>query len=253
MAGLYGLLILIAAVLFSARYTWWIPPKPWEKGWPRVLMYHQTCSSLLPGGMNTQPECFERQLNWLISKKAVFCTLSELADKMNRDEEGRFVALTFDDGFADNYEEAFPLVQKCGAKMTIFLAPENSAVRALSANQIQTMQQSGLVEFGAHTLSHKNLTALDDATAQHEIRASMDAVARLTDHACRCFAYPFGRFEEKHMQMVRESGMPYAVSTKKRIRPWSKIDPLAVPRISINGKMNRFQFYLAVSRGKYRV
>ena len=137
--------------------------------------------------------------------------------------------------------------------MTIFLAPENSAVRALSADQIQTMQQSGCVEFGAHTLSHHNLTSLNDSAARHEIRASMEAVRHITGRDCRCFAYPFGRFEEKHMQMVCESGMPYAVSTKKRILPWSEINPLAVPRISINGKMNRFQFYLAVSRGKYRV
>ena len=248
-----GVILVIVGVLFSVNYTWWKIPKPWEKGWPRVLMYHQICSAIPPNGMNTPPDFFERHLQWLKSKKAIFCTLPELIDKMARNEDGRFVALTFDDGFADNYEEAFPVIRKYGAKMTVFLAPENSGIKSLDAHQIQMMQQSGCIEFGAHTLSHVNLTSLDDPTARHEIAASMNAVRQLTGKPCACFAYPFGRFERKHMQMVKESGMLCAVSIKKRILPWSKIDPLAIPRISINGKMNRFQFYLAISRGKYRV
>ena len=246
-------LAVVIAVLISTHYTWWRIPRPWKKGWPRVLMYHHIWSSAPPSGMSTSPKTFERHIRWLVSKKAVFCTLSELADKMNRNEEGRFVALTFDDGYVDNCDEAFPIVQKYGAKMTVFINPGKSDAGLLQAHQIQMMQQSGCVEFGAHTLSHVNLTTLDDATARHEISASKVAVEQLTGKPCTSFAYPYGRFNQAHMHMVGESGMPYAVSIIRWIRPWSEVDPLAIPRVGINGKMNCLQFSLSLSRGNYRV
>ena len=253
MAGLYGLLILVAVLFFSARYTWWLPPKPWKKGWPRVLMYHHVSPDRPAGGMNVRPADFEQHLRRLKSKRAVFCTLSELADKMNRKEEGRFVALTFDDGFADNYQFAYPLLKKYDAKMTVFLAPDCPGIESLSPESIWEMQRSERVEFGAHTLSHVNLTTLDDTLAAQEITASAKTVEKLSGAPCRCFAYPFGRFMEKHKRMVAEAGMSLAVCTKKRIRPWTQIDPLAIPRNSMNGKMNRLQFHLALTRRKYRV
>ena len=253
MTALYGLLIVAAIVALSMHYTWWLLPKPWKKGWPRVLMYHHIAPHKPAGGMNTPPERFELHLKWLKSKGAKFCTLSELADKMDRKEEGRFVALTFDDGFIDNYQFAYPLIRKCGAKMTVFLATNCSEIESIPPEAIREMQQSGCVEFGAHTLSHVNLTTIDDVLAAQEITDSCKAVARLSETSCRCFAYPFGRFEEKHKRMVADAGMTLAVSVKKRIFPWSQIDPLAIPRISTNGKMNRLQFHLALTRGKYRV
>ena len=253
MTGLYGFLVIAAVLFFSARYTWWLPPKPWKKGWPRTLMYHHITPDKPAGGMNVCPAAFERHLIWLKSRKAVFCTLSELADRMNRHEEGRFVALTFDDGFADNYQFAYPLIKKYGAKMTVFMAPNCPGIESIPPEAIREMQQSGLVEFGAHTINHVNLTTLDDTSAMQEIAASGAAVEKLSGTACRCFAYPFGRFDEKHKRMVTEAGMSLAVSTKKRILAWPEIDPLAIPRISMNGKMNRLQFHLALTRGKYRV
>jgi peptidoglycan/xylan/chitin deacetylase (PgdA/CDA1 family) len=253
MIVLYGVLAAIAFLLFSARYTWWLQPKPWGKGWPRVLMYHHISPTALASGMNTPPERFERHLKWLQAQGAIFCTLSELAVKMNNKEEGRFVALTFDDGFADNYQFAYPILKKHGARMTVFVAPDCPGIEGLSPEAIREMQQDGRTEFGAHTLTHVNLTTLDDASAAQEIAASAAAVEKLSGAPCRSFAYPFGRFEEKHQRMVEEAGMPLAVSTKKRILNWDNINPLAIPRISINGEMNRLQFHLALTRGKYRV
>ena len=203
--------------------------------------------------MNTHPQSFERQINWLKRRGAVFCTLSELVGRMDRAEDGRFVAITLDDGFIDNYTEAFRIVQKHGAKMTAFLNPGIEQPGLLGTGQIQAMQNSGCVEFGAHTLSHPNLTELDDDTARHEITASIRAVEALTGVPCTTFAYPFGRFEARHMQLVREAGIATAVSIKSRILPWAKVDPLAVPRIGTNGKMTLLQFALAVSRGRHRV
>jgi len=149
--------VWVIAAIFSAHHTWWKLPKPWEKGWARVLVYHHVSASLPPSAMNTLPRSFERQIRWLKRRRAIFCTLSELVVRMNRNEEGRFVAITLDDGYVDNYSEAFRIVQKHEAKMTVFLNPGMHGSELLDAGQIQTMQCSGCVEFGAHTLTHPDL------------------------------------------------------------------------------------------------
>jgi len=61
--------------------------------------------------MNTQPHSFERQIRWLKRRKAQFCTLSELVGRMNRQEEGRFVAITLDDGYVDNFTQAYRIIK----------------------------------------------------------------------------------------------------------------------------------------------
>lgn len=247
------ILLFAAGVYLSAHYTWWRRPRPWKQGWPRILMYHRVNPSLPRSGMNVPPDVFERHLKLLKSRKAVFCTLSELAERMDRREKGRFVALTFDDGFDDNLEHAFPLIRNHGAKMTVFYAAGYKSIPRLLPKDIAAMQASGLVEFGAHSLTHANLTTLDDAAAKQEIVQSKTDVEQLTGVPCRCFAYPYGRFEDKHMRMVEAAGMNLAVSVKKKVLPWNITDRLAIPRIGVNGEMNGLQFHLALTRGRYRL
>lgn len=239
---------LIAIILILAvanRYQLWRIAKP--TSWPRLLMYHSIAPEA-PTGMNTHPEVFETQIAWLKKQGYDFCTVTELlANPANKK-----VAITFDDGFANNYHYAFPILQKYQAKATIYLAPQIADIDKLTHQQIQTMQASGLIEFGAHSVSHINLAQTPADQAQQEIQQSKQQVEQITGQPCHSFAYPFGRFNEQVVAWVKQAGFSSAVTTQKKIIANPQQQPLTIPRISTHGAMDKGQFYVAFSRGRYK-
>ena len=242
-------LSLLGALFFAAHYNFWRPKRPVSL--PRILMYHSIRKD--PGDTHSElvvtPEAFEKQLKLLQSKNYKFLTISELLNsKTNQDPR---VAITFDDGFKDNYEIAFPLLKKYSAKATIYLAPDINGIEKLSTAMIQEMVSSGLIEFGAHTLSHCNLEKSDLETANIEIKGSKEKVEELTGMNCEAFAYPFGRFNNDVAAIVKETGFTSAVTVKKGIS--EIIDPFRIMRISVLRSTNIVQFRIALSRGRYRV
>jgi peptidoglycan/xylan/chitin deacetylase (PgdA/CDA1 family) len=237
--------LALAMLWLANRYQLWRIPKP--TSWPRLLMYH-SISNEPPTGMNTPPANFEAQLALLKRQGYVFCTVSELLATSQK----KAIAITFDDGFANNYDDAFPVLQKYHAKATIYLAPDIADIKKLSREQIVTMQASGLVEFGAHSLHHINLSQADAAQAQAEIMGSKERVEQLTGQPCVSFAYPFGRFSDETVELVKAAGFSSAVTTKKNIIANLSKQPWTIPRISTHGAMTKRQFYIAVTRGRYK-
>lgn len=242
-----GLLLLPGLLFLLGRYAIWLPGRNPE--WPRLMMLHRVTPALAASGMNMPPARFEKLLQLLHKRNYVFVTVSELMDAADRH---RHIALTFDDGFADNYHYAFPLLKKYGVKATIYLAPDIPDIEKLSPAQIAEMSASGLVEFGAHTLRHVNLTRLDAAEAEREIRDSKTAVTALAGH-CRSFAYPFGRFTVEHEKMVAAAGYDSAVSTRKAVELVDGRNRFRLPRISTSGVMDGVQMRIALAKGRYRI
>jgi peptidoglycan/xylan/chitin deacetylase (PgdA/CDA1 family) len=242
-----GFLALAALLFFMGRHTFWLPYR--APRLPRILMLHQVDPSLPPSGMNMPPERFEVLIRLLQKKKLRFLTVSEL---VKRHAEQPSVALTFDDGYADNYLYAFPLLKKYNVKATIYLTPDIEGMVKLTDAQIKEMADSGLVEFGAHTLTHINLLKSTDEVALAEIEGSRTRIASLLGE-CNSFAYPFGRFDQHHQDMVRDSGFSSAVSTRKRIEPISNANIFNLPRISTNGTMSVFQMKIALAKGRFRL
>ncbi|QJD72403.1 polysaccharide deacetylase family protein [Marinobacterium sp. LSUCC0821] len=214
-------------------------------------MYHSINERVdnLNAELAVDPKNFEKQLKLLKSKEYEFCTISELID--SHKSNTKCVAITFDDGFKDNYEIAFPLLKKYGAKATIYLAPEISEIEKLSPEMIREMATSGLVEFGAHTLNHINLQNCDLETARFEVLTSKSRVEELTGKRCNAFAYPFGRFTDEVVDIVKTSGFNSAVTVKKGIS--EIVDPFRIMRISVLRSTNLLQFRIALSRGRYKV
>ena len=247
---------LITVVIFLlwvlGQYTFWLPHRSWKI--PRILMLHQVSSQEPASGMNMQPEKFEQLLKLLQKKKIKTLTMTEWLEYSQSSHLGdqKVVALTFDDGFLDNYTYAFPLLEKYQAKATIFLSPNFAAIEKMQPEQLAIMSKSGLVEFGAHTMTHPNLNNISDEQAMQEILASKKWVVEQIGY-CNNFAYPFGRFSPKHMDMAKEAGFLSAVSTKKRIQPLSVDNQYCLPRISISGKMNMLQLRIALRVGRYRL
>jgi peptidoglycan/xylan/chitin deacetylase (PgdA/CDA1 family) len=144
-------------------------------------------------------------------------------------------------------------LKKYKVPATIYLTPDIRCIEALSSSQIKEMQASGFVEFGAHTMTHVNLTKVDNEIAQKEIAQSKEAVEKLTGILCESFAYPYGRYNEQHVQMVKDAGFTTAVTTKKAIATFDHLNPYTLPRLSISGCINMIQFYLILSRGRYKL
>ena len=126
-----------------------------------------------------KPKDFEKQMNWFYKNNWKSFTISELV-KLDEIPEKSFV-ITFDDGYEDNFTNAFSVLQKYNFKATIYLVPnqtinhweeKNTTVLSnlLNEKQILEMQNSGLIEFGSHTLSHVNLSIISDEQLINELR-----------------------------------------------------------------------------------
>lgn len=241
------LILLIVFLAGLVRYQFWRPRRPAH--WPRLLMYHSV-SPDQEDGMNISPRRIERHLVVMKRLGYRFVTVSELRDLWEQGVREPMVALTFDDGFANNYQYLFPLLKKHHIKATIYLATQIEGIAALSQQQIKEMHASGLIEFGAHTCHHVNLLLMQDEQAKREIEQSVQAVREMVGQ-CRTFSYPYGRFDERHVAMVAATGCDTAVTVKKAIAEPSQ-RWLVLPRIGIHGKTDALQLYVALTRGKYR-
>ena len=104
---LAGLLSLVAVLYVLGNYTFWLPLRSAKL--PRVVMLHQVTPHEDASGMNMPPAKFEQLLQYLVKRKATFCFVSEL-DQYNG--KSNVFALSFDDGFMDNYQYAYPLLKK---------------------------------------------------------------------------------------------------------------------------------------------
>ncbi len=250
--AIFLILVVIGLFWILGQYTFWLPHRSWKI--PRILMLHQVTADEPASGMNMQPEKFERLLQLLHKKNIKTLTMSEWLEHSQSQKlsHQKVVALTFDDGFLDNYTGAFPLLEKYHAKATIFLSPKFAAIEKMQPEHLAIMTKSGLVEFGAHTMTHPNLNNISDEQAMQEILDSKKWVEQQVGY-CYNFAYPFGRFSAKHMDMVKDAGFRSAVSTKKRIQSLSAENLYCLPRISISGKMNMMQLRIALRVGRYRL
>jgi len=215
------------------------------------LMYHSINDDV---GNNhpdlvVTPANFRTQLNYLKKRGYQFLTMSELISG-DYDSAPR-VALTFDDGFQDNYTEMLPILKEFQAKATIFLCPNMPDIEKLTEDQILEMQASGLVEFGAHTMTHINLSQASDDDAMYEITESKKQVEKMIGAPCPSFAYPYGRLDDRIATYVEQAGFTSAVVVKKGIEAID--DKYRIKRISVLGKTDKLQFHIAISRGRYRV
>lgn len=263
--------ILLAVLLwflwFSDRYAWWKKAVDWR--YPRILMYHMV-SEPVPGaqfnGLRVSPASFERQLRWFSEEGWTFVTLSELVEKPCVEKT---VALTFDDGFEDNFSQALPILQKYGAKATLYLvndrhdrdwSVQKKAHHAsgelmrepkLSDVQVRQMLDTGLIELGAHTLTHANLSRLSVDEKKHEILASKQQLEALFQTQVSSFAYPFGIYDAaEDPALVQQAGFATAVTTQEGITTDIKQQAFELKRVKISGKDAFFSFKIKVRCGR---
>ena len=190
----------------------------------RVLMYHRV-TDLAGDRLSVKPAEFARQMDFLRARGYRVVPLSELEAALNSSSPA--LVLTFDDGFRDFYENAYPVLRERKLPAAVFVITglvegkvelpryRNRPGRAepLTWEMLREMAGGGIV-IGSHTLTHRELTGLSPGEAREEIEASAVRIGEKTGARPEWFSYPRGKFGRETVSLVRAAGYRGAVTVR---------------------------------------
>ena len=188
--------------------------------WGRVLHYHNVPDSAVAS--------FEIQLRYLTSHYTIV-SLEEMVRRVREGPmDGQCVALAFDDGYLDNYANAFPVLRQYGVPATFFVSTgfidgsgksdaeaQFSAQRlgvasshAMSWDHLKEMLNCGC-SVGSHTRKHTRLVGLGEEELMEEVTTSKQQIEDVLGAPCLHLAYPFGTsndIDDLAVQSIRNAG-----------------------------------------------
>jgi peptidoglycan/xylan/chitin deacetylase (PgdA/CDA1 family) len=169
--------------------------------------------------LSVTPANFEAQLAWLQSQGYESITLTDLVYHLSRGWPlpDKPVILTFDDGYRDNYTNAFPLLQEYGYTGTFFLVTgpidfENPDY--LTWDMVEEMHQAGM-DFQPHSYRHLDLRGTGLDFLIFEILAPKEAIEARTGETPRFYAYPSGRYDDRTIAVLKSANYWGAVITEQ--------------------------------------
>lgn len=183
-----------------------------------VLLYHHVGSRDLRAWprLTVSPADFERQLQFIKTLGFSPITCRKWIAWLARGETlpRNPVLLTFDDGYADLAQYAFPLLAKYGFPATVFLVTSRIGQASdwvaaegwqpqllLNAEQIRYWSANG-IEFGSHGTSHRRIPEMSSQELDRDLAGSIDEIRSLIGAAPVAFAYPFGAVADRERRTV---------------------------------------------------
>lgn len=214
-----------------------------------ILMYHQV-GPFLPMREHRATYChvdrFRAHMAWLRRLGCHVCSLQEAwRDLQAGCLPPRTVVLTFDDGYENFRQYAWPVLQEHGWTASVYLIASAIGGRAdwlrqagheaaplLDWPAIRALRREG-VHFGSHALHHVPLAALPPLRQRRELRVSRLRLEDGLGEAVTEICYPYGSHDRVTLEAAAEVGYRFGV-TCVRARVRSGWDPLALPRKAVS-------------------
>ncbi|SRR5712691_3516430 len=229
-----------------------------------ILMYHEiTTEPTSTGRLAVRPDTFAQQLGYLKAAGYSTLTAGQFASALNfegglnsagRSLPAKPVVLTFDDGFADFYDTALPLLERHGLTGTLFVTSgwtggsgeylsRHRPPGMLSGEQIREIAGAG-IEIGAHSVTHPELDQLSAGSLRQELVGGKQALEDLLGAPVPGLAYPFGYSSKAVRTSAAAVGYEYACVVGNRLAS-TGADRFALPRLTI-GRSTRPHIFARV-------
>ncbi|HXH61948.1 MAG TPA: polysaccharide deacetylase family protein [Fimbriimonadaceae bacterium] len=209
-----------------------------------VLMYHRVkpltpneAQSPLLRDLTVDPTDFEQQVAYLAEQGYTFLFAREVSQAVreHRPLPLKSVAITLDDGYLDNFQHAYPILKKYGAKATVFVVTNNLTRPDRLHPEHLTAMSGPNVWFGSHTVHHYDLTKLNDATLEFELVESKRVLSSLLHEDVTSIAYPAGAYDDHVVQYALNAGY-----TSGWMKGGGMVTPdedlMLLPRVRVSGR-----------------
>lgn len=174
-------------------------------------------------GLFTTPRLLKFQLRFLKMLGYRFATLRDALQV----SDGKVAVVTFDDGYADNFTEGLPVLQRLDIPATVFVITGDVGARQLSWDEageklpadfmswddLRVLSACGW-EIGSHAHSHIHLARYAKERQQYEIVRSVREIEENLGETPVSFAYPYGSYDQRTMEVLRQTGIKNAVTIK---------------------------------------
>ena len=184
-----------------------------------ILMYHyirtppSTRTDMLGYRLTVSPQDFQAQMDWLYANHYHPVTFDQVrayfAGSMGLPSKP--VVITFDDGYADLYTTAFPILQAHGFSAVAYIVSGFvDRGRYVTHDQVLEMDRAG-IEIASHTVDHADLARASSGMATYQLVQSKSWLERLVGHPVVDFAYPSGKYNLQTIQLLGQFGYDTAV------------------------------------------
>ncbi len=178
-----------------------------------ILMYHYVSlppedADIYRVDLSVSPDNFRAQMQYLADNGHTTIDLYTLSRAITNHEPlpPKPVILTFDDGYVDNYEIAYPILESFGFVGTFFIPTEfidNNRAGYMTWAMIEEMAAAGH-RFEPHSRTHPDLRARDNDYLIWEILGPQETLTAHIGYTPRYFAYPSGRYDEHVLTMLHQ-------------------------------------------------
>jgi peptidoglycan/xylan/chitin deacetylase (PgdA/CDA1 family) len=248
----------VKAAATRARSMGWLlrrrPPLP-PDGKLRILFYHRVSDD--GDELAVPPQRFREQMQ-ILARLGVRATdiLSALSAQSEAEQA---VGLSFDDAYADVADNAVPVLRELGFAATVFvptavidgraaLPAQQRPAAFMTWERLRELDREGVLRAEAHSVTHRNLLALDDAEARNEIVDSRAELAEQLEREVTAFAYPAGLAGPREIRLAREAGYELAVTCEPGLND-ATTDPHALRRTQIDARDGLLDFRAKLGGG----
>ena len=212
-----------------------------------ILMLHRVVEQRNEGEnreLEITPEFLKQTIESYRQQGHRFVSIDEACDIINRGRTNLpFVCLTFDDGYQDNYDIAYPILKQKEVPFAIYVTTGfidnrlpmwwySNEKLGISTESLKTLDSDPLCTIGAHTVSHPKLDTLSPEEQTKEIVQSRQELETLLSHPIRHFSYPHGSYNTDTLSIINQQAFRSALlawggNTRRGA------NPLMLPRIEL--------------------
>ncbi|AHF06079.1 polysaccharide deacetylase family protein [Desulfitobacterium metallireducens] len=206
-----------------------------------VLMYHSI--STIPGNnLGVPVEQFAEEMKWLKSQEYTTLSLEDFYQALvnNKPVPEKPILITFDDGYSDNYQSAWPILHENGFSATFFIITNSVGPDMMTWEQLTELTNQGN-SIASHTQTHPDLSIISSQQLEKELVLSKKDLENHLGGNVEALCFPSSRYNTKTLEMMPRLGYKLGFTTNPG-RVHLGDNPLTLKRIRIPGGMSLTSF-----------